>query len=347
LDAHRSHEASWIALLKLIRIPNAFTVIADVLAGAAVGLLSWQPTLLVLMMVVATLFFYWSGMILNDIYDVEKDRIQNRNRPLVSGEFSIQTARKIAWSLILLGLSLVVIASWIWDVDRATPMNLSLSSSISDSNSLGTEPTLSPLIQNSTVCIAASLVLFIWLYDGPLKATFAGPIFMGLCRVCSLLIGISLGWWNAPIHPWELPHFWLAAAGQGVFVMGLTWAARREAEAKQNLNLPLGWCGSLLGIAMLAMVSMAAPHRESLRIDANFGYPVAIGLLAFPWARRALQSVLAPSPTTIQLAVKQAIMSIIFFDAMLALQFAGPKHAIVICALIFPAMTLGKKFRST
>ncbi len=345
MQARRTHAAMWISLLKLIRIPNAFTVISDVLAGAAIGLSSWQPSLLVLMIVVATVFFYWSGMILNDIFDVEKDRVQNRNRPLVSGEFSIQTARRIALCLIFSGLALVFLGSFFGHSDLAMPA--AASSSISESSGLNTESTLPPLIRNSTLCIALSLVLFIWLYDGPLKATLAGPVFMGLCRVCSLLMGISLGWWNAPIQPWDLPHFWLAAGGHGVFVAGLTWAARREAEVKQNLNLPLGWCCSLLGIAMLAMVSLAAPHRETLRMEATFGYPIAIGLLALPWARRALQSVLAPSPTTIQLAVKQAIMSIIFFDAMLALQFAGPKHALVICSLIFPAIILGKQFRST
>jgi 4-hydroxybenzoate polyprenyltransferase len=72
LKLDRSSESKWVSWLKLVRIPNSFTVIADVLAGSALGLASWQPGVLVFLIVLATLFFYWSGMILNDVYDLSK-----------------------------------------------------------------------------------------------------------------------------------------------------------------------------------------------------------------------------------------------------------------------------------
>jgi UbiA prenyltransferase family len=347
LDSDCSPDSTWVSWLKLVRIPNSFTVIADVLAGSALALGSWRPEILVSLVVVATLFFYWSGMILNDVFDLEKDRLQHRNRPLVLGSISVRTARRVAYGLMLVGLLVIFVAIQARVFLSSAAMDPATQAFVFGPLRVHMLTAPLPLTAYSTLGVAAILAILIWLYDGPLKATFAGPLLMGLCRVFSLLMGISIGWWNTPIQPWYLPHLGLAAVGHGVFVMGITWAARREAESKQNANLPLGWCCSLIGIAMLAAVSAFAPSRDSLRVNAIVGYPIAISLLALPWARRALDSILNPSPATIQRAVKQAIMSIIFFDAMLVLQFAGPWHAIVVCALIFPAMFLGKKFKST
>lgn len=98
---------------------------------------------------------------------------------------------------------------------------------------------------------------------------------------------------------------------------------------------------------MLASVSWFVPEGIRLRLSPQTSYPISIGLLALPWARRAVFSVVAPGPSTIQAAVKQAILSIIFFDSILALQFGGPWPSIAICSLIIPAMILGRYFRST
>jgi len=331
-DSDRSRPAAIaFAWLQLVRFPNAFTVVADVLAGAMLARGTWLPWRMVAVLVVAAVVMYWAGMILNDVYDIEKDRVQNRGRPLVDGRISRSTARGVGYALLVAGVLATLVATIFY-----VPL---------------TFPQPSPESQRwlcfSTPVVATLLGFSIWLYDGPLKTTPVGPVLMGLCRVGSLLLGISIGWWLEPTQPWNAPHLWMAAIGHGVYVMGITWAARREAEDSQTWTLGFGWCICLVGIAMLASVSWFVPEGARLRLSPQTSYPIAIGLLALPWARRAVFSVVTPGPNTIQAAVKQAILSIIFFDSILGLQFGGPWPAITICSLIVPAMILGRYFRST
>ncbi len=290
-----------------------------------------MPWPLIATLVVSAVGMYWAGMILNDLYDIEKDRLQNRGRPLVDGRIAISRARSVGYILLLAGIAATLVATLVFA--QLSPLNPS-----SD---------LSSRFRFSTPLVAVALGLAIWLYDGPLKSTALGPWLMGLCRVGSMLLGISIGWWLEPTQPWNAPHLWMAALGHGVYVAGITWAARREAEANQTWTLGFGWCMCVVGIAMLASVSWFAPVGTAFRLTPQTSYPMAIGLLALPWARRAALSVALPGPIAIQAAVKQAILSIIFFDAILALQFGGPWPAIAICSLIVPAMLLGRYFRST
>ena len=328
---HPTRSNQIFAWMQLVRFPNAFTVIADVLAGAMMAHGTWMPWPLIATIVLSAVTMYWAGMILNDLFDIEKDRVQNRGRPLVDGRISVLSARAVGYALMLGGVLATLATTLFYGPSQASHL----------------QAEHEQWLRFSTPLVAIFLAISIWLYDGPLKATAFGPILMGLCRVGSLLLGISIGWWLEPSQPWNAPHLWMAAIGHGIYVMGITWAARREAEAKQTWTLGFGWSMSILGIAMLASVSLFAPTGTHLRLAAPTSYPIAITLLALPWARRALFSVISPSPSTIQAAVKQAILSIIFFDAMLALQFGGPWPAITICALIIPAMMLGRYFRST
>ncbi len=292
---------------------------------------TWLPWPLTAVLIVSAVVMYWAGMILNDVYDVEKDRVQNRGRPLVDGRITKSTARVVGYGMLVAG----VVGSFVATVAFTDFIT---------SDALMESPTW---VRYSTPLVALMLGSSIWLYDGPLKATSVGPVLMGLCRVGSLLLGISIGWWLEPTQPWYAPHFWMAAIGHGVYVMGITWAARREAEVNQTWTLGFGWGVCAIGIVMLASVSWFVPEEARLRLSAETSYPIAIGLLALPWARRAAFSVASPGPATIQAAVKQAILSIIFFDSILALQFGGPWPAIAICSLIIPAMIFGRFFRST
>jgi 4-hydroxybenzoate polyprenyltransferase len=317
------------AWARLVRLPNTFTVVADVLAGLSLARGSWNPWPLTVLLVIATVALYWAGMILNDVFDVEKDRLQNRGRPLVDGSISTANARFVGFQL-LLSFPLTILS-----------LVICVYGGIFDTNS---NFIFEPF---ATLFVAIALAIVIYLYDGPLKATFFGPILMGLCRVGSLLIGISVGWWMSPQHDFTTPHLWLASFANGMFITGVTTAARKEAEQQQSLGLPVGWLIATVGVLGLAIVPWLAPAGTLMRLRSGIEYPIAIALMALPWARRAFHSLAEPNPKTIQLAVKQAILSLIFFDAVLALQFGGIAHAISICALAIPASILGRFFRST
>ena len=92
------------AWAQLVRVPNTLTSCADVLAGLALVVGAWNstPKLLVPLVVVslASVCFYWAGMVLNDVHDLEKDKLQRRNGPLVDGRISIHAARLAGWGLL-------------------------------------------------------------------------------------------------------------------------------------------------------------------------------------------------------------------------------------------------------
>ncbi len=326
-----------VAWFQLVRLPNTFTVIADGLAGLAVarGMAAWSPLPLSLALLAGLIALYWAGMVLNDVFDFEKDRLQGRNRPLTDGRISLPMARGVGYGLLFSGI-LVIGVGVGWCLSTSTG---------SAANALGDTASLAK--SWSTIAIAIGLAIAIWLYDSPLKATIVGPWLMGSCRFASLLLGMSVGWWMEPTYAWTAPHAWVAALGHGVYVSGITWAARREAEVDQDWTLRLGWGIAAIGVALLASVSCFYRDGMSLRLTPTVAYPLAIGLMAVPTFRRAWVSMAKPSPATIQAAVKQAILSMIFFDAILTLQFAGPWPALLVCSLILPALFSGRWLRST
>ena len=90
----------------LVRLPNSFTVLANVLAAMVIGSqanISWLTLTACALM---SLAFYYSGMILNDCVDVDEDRQNQPHRPLVSGAVPLQLAWNLAIGFMTGGLLL-------------------------------------------------------------------------------------------------------------------------------------------------------------------------------------------------------------------------------------------------
>jgi 4-hydroxybenzoate polyprenyltransferase len=320
---------------QLLRIPNTLTASADVLAGfsmAAGGWFShegvWLPLTLV---ATASIFLYWAGMVLNDVHDVEIDRAQRRLGPLVDERISISTALKTGKGLLVASLVLVVLAVF------ALPTGLSLDE---DSG-------ISKGARWWVIGIAFLLQMCIVAYDSPLKKTGIGPPLMGACRGLNMAMGVLLGacflWPSVP----EWSAVVVAIGGHVAFVTGITLAARRESALDQSrMRLVVGWSVSLLGVVAIALCSTLA-QPEILQCNPWTTFPVLVFLLASPWLRRAYNSVVQLGPATLVLGIKQAIMTIIFFDAALALQFAGNIPGLIVCGLAIPTLALGRYFRMT
>jgi UbiA prenyltransferase family len=146
--------------LRLMRIPNVFTAFANVIAGVCM-VRGGSFQLRDLLLVVASGALYSGGMVWNDYYDRAIDASERPDRPIPSGEVSVQAALILGTLLFALGLAL---AAW-----------------------HGVRPLL----------VAALLALAIFLYAARLKASAFGPISMGLCRTLNVLLGLSAG---APGH---------------------------------------------------------------------------------------------------------------------------------------------------
>ena len=159
-----------MAYLKLMRIGNVFTAFANILMGffvvqADLGFTSLpsEQLLPLLGLLAATFCLYSAGMILNDVFDVERDTAERNNRPIPAGDISLANAQTLGWGLLVIGILCGL--------------------------SAGTNGLL----------MATAVGVSVVLYDWVLKQTPIAPIAMGLCRVFNILLGMSLANAESPI----------------------------------------------------------------------------------------------------------------------------------------------------
>lgn len=153
--------------LQLCRPANLPTAAADIVAGAAISggissLLSgpeMQPHLITgfLALLLASVFLYAGGVVLNDVFDLKTDLRERPERPIPSGLIPLGHAAVFGAALLVFGVVLAFLSR--------------LESGI----------------------LALSLAACILIYDGLAKKHgIFGPLVMGMCRGINLWLGMSL-----------------------------------------------------------------------------------------------------------------------------------------------------------
>lgn len=145
------------AYLELVRLPNLFTAIGDVVAGYLVVSrgqnVSWRDLLILALVSVA---LYAGGVVLNDYFDRDVDRRERPERPIPSGRIHERDALKLGARLLGLGCVLSV-GVGIW-----------------------------------SLIVAALLAGCIVLYDARGKRIeYVGSLNMGACRFLNVILGAS------------------------------------------------------------------------------------------------------------------------------------------------------------
>ena len=239
----------WLHLARISNLPTVWTNItaAWLLAGGAFS----DPRLYWL--ILAGSLLYTGGMILNDAADVKFDREHRRERPIPSGQVSLQTAWIVSIVMLLIGATL---ATW-----------------------FGANPR-----------ITAILVAAIVFYDLYHKQWAGSVIIMGACRMLLYLMAASAvsssSWMQSNIsvtllgaeHQMEtgfLPVGLMLALppsiALGCYVVGITIAARLE---HKNGVLPAA--SSLLALALLYTPGIVF----AMRFASAGGYPMQLVILA-------------------------------------------------------------------
>ncbi|MBE7462836.1 MAG: UbiA family prenyltransferase [Planctomycetes bacterium] len=215
------------AYLKLIRLPNVITALADIGAGfliahtSASGAVPWArlPALLG-----ASAGLYLAGMAFNDLADREEDARFRPERPIPSGAVSLHGA-------ILCGAGLMLFAF--------------VCAALSGRDSL---------LHAALIAVAVLLYNF-----GAKHIAVAGPVVLGVCRYLNVQLGMS-GADGFAAH-WSDPVFWrdlhAPALAVGVYAAGLTAFGAQEETGKRNFALVLGWI--FVGGALL-LAGLTAPH---------------------------------------------------------------------------------------
>jgi len=100
-------------LLTLIRPLNSTMVGFAVIVGMVVSGFSKMSCLSVVLGFLTGFFISSYSMIMNDRYDIEVDRVNNPNRPLVKGSVSIKEAEVAAAALLTMGLATSILLGWL------------------------------------------------------------------------------------------------------------------------------------------------------------------------------------------------------------------------------------------
>jgi 4-hydroxybenzoate polyprenyltransferase len=291
---------------QLVRLPNVFTALADICLGAvaahAGGILAgrWLPFGLLL---AASACLYCGGMVWNDFFDIEQDRRERPFRPLPSGRISRRRAAIFGAVLMAGGLLFALLAG----------MRLG-------DSTVAWRPGI----------LAGLLAAAVFLYDGWLKKTWAGPLGMGVCRFLNVLLGLTLA-----DHLATSTAFYVALV-VGLYIIGVTWFARTEARNSNRRSLVAA------ALVMLASLFLALPLPVRLEPGINsplFPYLlVGLGFLVGVPARRAIAK---PTPPLVQAAVKRALIGLVILDATLATALGGAE-GLALLILLIPVFYLGR-----
>lgn len=144
----------------MMRPANIVTSVADLLAG--VGLSGYfmsdsTPLFPVLMLCISTMGLYGGGIVFNDVFDADLDRIERPERAIPRGEISLNEAKTLGIVLLMIGL----VAAF--------------------------------AVSAQSGLIAFLIAVFALIYDKFAKHySFLGPLNMGICRGLNLLLGISI-----------------------------------------------------------------------------------------------------------------------------------------------------------
>jgi 4-hydroxybenzoate polyprenyltransferase len=300
--------------LKLVRLPNVFTALADIAVGVAFALftlssLSWQQSTALGLLFLASLGLYQAGMVFNDVFDRKIDAKERPFRPIPSGQVPLRSAIRIGLFLMFLGLGSALGASLLaldFTSDLAQP----------------------PLFW------ACLLALMTFLYNAGLKHSWLGPFAMASCRFLNMKMGFSLLADGAAEVSTPI------ALITSCYILGVTVFAKQEVTKSETGRLQRGTFFIILS-AIGAMVF--AGYTPS----ANSYLAPALLVTYFCWlVPKWVKAVQGRTPALVQNAVRSAILGLIVFDAILACQITTPGSLIIVLFLI-PALLTGKWIYST
>ncbi|HBO43444.1 MAG TPA: hypothetical protein DD670_05845 [Planctomycetaceae bacterium] len=303
--------------LELIRVPNVFTAIADVMMGYFVVMraadFDVSAGLTLGLLIAASSLFYSAGMALNDVFDYEEDCRDRADRPLPSGRISRSAASRLGWGLLLGGAAASFLVSFLtarW---------------------------------GALIC-GVGLCVLIWKYNATIKRhAVAGPLALGACRFFNVLLGMSVVELTVNLTP--------IAAVIGLYIVGVSFMARREADVDDSGVVPrgpilLGMALSIAAVAFLAWLPAWQPDAGQFFVQPGHwqAFVLVMSLLA---AWRFLRALVDPRPGVVQRAVGQSIAALIVLDAGITLAVAGIVPGLAVLALIVPITLLRRWFYQT
>ena len=302
-------ENPWLAWRQLLRAGNVFTAASNVIAGFLIVQHGWQPLGLLVTLVAASALLYEAGMVLNDAFDADIDALERPERPIPSRRIERSDALAVGWSLLGGGVVCGALASWL-------------------SGNIG------PAIV--CACLAATIVM----YNGGLKATWAGPLAMGWCRLLNVLLGGSV----SENMGGEISLI-LFAVAVGIYTAGLTIYAR--AENAERPNLLHTWGENLVGAALLVFLPLLVVpmllRSEAAEPNHWYAWVAAWLLLAGCFGGSLYRARQTATAAGFRRHVATLIMGFIALDALVSWAAAGAIAGALVLTLLVPTVIASRQ----
>ncbi len=256
-----------------MRPANMVTSIADVLAGIAISGAVAQSNFStgytsVLLLCISTAGLYGGGVVFNDVFDAELDKMERPERAIPKGIVSLKEATLLGIILLLTGI-------------------------------------ISAIIVSEIAGLLALLIAFAALtYNKWSKHHFFfGPLNMGLCRGLNLLLGISIlasaipQWWfiaivpiiyiaaitmisRGEVHGGSKRILYFAALLYGIVIASILFFSNRKETVWQSLIflLPFAW---MIFSALIKAIRVTVPKNIGKAVKAGV---IALILMNAAWA---------------------------------------------------------------
>lgn len=300
---------SFAPYLQLIRLPNVITAAADSLAGwllvggALAEPAGWLP------LASSSMVLYAAAMALNDLFDIDVDRVERPERPLPSRRVSPAFAARLG----AVGLALA-------------PLLAGLGGS------------------GSSAIVAAVLAVAILAYNTGLKRTILGPQIMGACRGLNLLLGMA----HAPALGGPIAWLAALSFGLFVAGVTWISRSETELGRTGNLLTGLA-LENLAVVALMAVALQPGrfPHSLTDQPVIPLEGLLVLALVALAANLAATRAIYQPVPAAIQQTVKTGILCLVWIDVGLVAAARGWGPAAAIAAIWVPAHALGRWLYST
>lgn len=297
------------AYLELVRLPNLFTAVGDIVAGYLIvsrGVdVSWRD-LVILML--ASVCLYTGGVVLNDYFDRDVDAVERPERPIPSGRIHARDALKLGVRLLGLGCVLAV------------------------------------GVGIPSLLVAVLLAGCIVLYDAKGKRIeYVGSLNMGACRFLNVILGASgVVAYDAstPVESW----LWFAlpvALIVFVYISAVTLLATGEVWGGNRT------ISSLVFGALLVVIGGVLWLGFSDRlVEPIWSYPF-LALFAAATLLVVGRVVGSPTAPNIRTAIKTCVLSLILLDAAIVAGVGGLGFGVGIALLLVPALYAARLYAVT
>jgi hypothetical protein len=297
------------AYLEIVRLPNLFTAVGDIVAGYLIvtrGVdVSWRD-LIVLML--ASVCLYAGGVVLNDYFDRDVDAVERPERPIPSGRIRARDALRLGARLLGLGC--------VFAVGVGIP----------------------------SLIVAALLAGCIVLYDARGKRIeYVGSFNMGCCRFLNVILGasgsVAYGL-DTPVESW----IWFAlpvALIVLLYISAVTLLATGEVWGGNRTISSLVFGAVVVVIGGVLWLGFTDRLVESI-----WSYPflAAFAVATLGVIGRVVGSPIAPN---IRTAIKTCVLSLILLDAAIAAGAGGLAFGIGVAILLVPALYAARLYAVT